>query len=142
MASWTDHYDPGIPESLHPYPASTLVDFVRESAAQAPDAPALLFKGTQLSNAELHRLSDRFAASLVREGVARGDRVAFLLPNSPQFLIAEVGAWKAGATVLPLNPMSSAAAFPAHPARSRKNRRTTDQEADPASGIDDESPRP
>ena len=105
MASWTAHYDPGIPESLHPYPESTLVDFVRESAAQAPDAPALYFKGTQLSNAALQRLSDRFAASLVREGVTRGDRVAFLLPNSPQFLIAELGAWKAGATVLPLNPM-------------------------------------
>ncbi len=105
MASWTTHYDPGIPESLVPYPASTLLDFVRESAAHVPDAPALFFKGTQLSNAELHRLSDRFAASLLREGVARGDRVALLLPNSPQFLIAELGAWKAGATVLPLNPM-------------------------------------
>ena len=105
MASWTAQYDPGVPESLHPYPAGTLVDFVRESAAQAPDAPALFFKGTQLSNAELHRLSDRLAASLVRDGVARGDRVAFLLPNSPQFLIAELAVWKAGATVLPLNPM-------------------------------------
>jgi long-chain acyl-CoA synthetase len=105
MASWTAHYDPGIPESLVPYPASTLLDFVRENAARVPEAPALFFKGTQLSNAELHRLSDRFAVSLLREGVARGDRVAFLLPNSPQFLIAELGAWKAGATVLPLNPM-------------------------------------
>src|SRR5688500_3569577 len=105
MASWTAHYDPGVPETLHAYPADTLVDFVRESAAQAPDAPALFFKGAQISNAELHRLSDRLASSLVREGVARGDRVAFLLPNSPQFLIAELAVWKAGATVLPLNPM-------------------------------------
>ena len=50
-------------------------------------------------------LSDRFAASLVAAGVTKGDRVALLLPNCPQFLIAEFGAWKAGATVLPLNPL-------------------------------------
>ena len=38
-------------------------------------------------------------------GVKKGDRVALLLPNCPQFIIAELGAWKAGATVCPLNPI-------------------------------------
>ena len=41
-------------------------------------------------------------------GIRKGDRVALLLPNCPQFLIAEIGAWKAGATVLPLNPLYTA----------------------------------
>ena len=103
--SWTAHYDPGVPESLAPYPARTLVDYVRDSGAQHPDAPALFFKGTRMSNADLDRLSDRFASGLVGAGVRRGDRVALVLPNCPQFLIAELGAWKAGATVLPLNPL-------------------------------------
>ena len=37
--------------------------------------------------------------------MAKGDRVALLLPNCPQFLICELGAWKAGAVVHPLNPI-------------------------------------
>ncbi|HKY20540.1 MAG TPA: AMP-binding protein [Vicinamibacterales bacterium] len=104
-ASWTTHYDTGVPKSLAPYPARTLVDYTRESATQHPNAPAILFKGTRISNAALDRLSDRFALSLISAGLQRGDRIALVLPNCPQFLIAELGAWKAGATVLPLNPL-------------------------------------
>jgi len=104
-APWTRQYDPEVPPSLAPYPAKTLVDYLRENATARPNAPAILFKGRSISNAELDRLSDRFAASLAEDGVEKGDRVALLLPNSPQFVIAEFGAWKAGATVLPLNPL-------------------------------------
>jgi long-chain acyl-CoA synthetase len=104
-APWTRHYDSEVPPSLAPYPARTLVDYLRDTAASRPDEPAILFKGISLSNADLDRLSDSFAAALSRAGVARGDRVALVLPNCPQFLIAEFGAWKAGATVLPLNPL-------------------------------------
>ena len=107
-ASWTRHYDPEVPPSLAPYPARTLVDYIRETAEARPDAPAIFFKGTTLSNRTLDRLSDRFAASLDRAGIRKGDRVALVLPNCPQFLIAEIGAWKAGATVLPLNPLYTA----------------------------------
>ena len=109
MPPWTRHYDSGVPQSLAPYPAKTLVDYARENAAKRPHDVAIFFKGGQLSNAELDRLSDRFAAALAGHGIGRGDRVALLLPNSPQFLIAELGAWKAGATVLPLNPLYSGA---------------------------------
>ena len=104
-APWTRHYDAEVPPSLAPYPAKTLVDYVREAAAARPDAPAIFFKGVTLSNSDLDRLSDSFAASLIGAGLKPGDRVALVLPNSPQFLIAEIGAWKAGATVLPLNPL-------------------------------------
>ena len=104
-APWTRHYDPEVPPSLAPYPAKTLVDYVRETAAARPDAPAIFFKGITLSNKDLDRLTDSFAASLLDAGIKKGDRVALVLPNCPQFLIAEIGAWKAGATVLPLNPL-------------------------------------
>jgi long-chain acyl-CoA synthetase len=107
-APWTRHYDPEVPPSLAPYPAKTLVDYLRENATAQPDAPAIFFKGSRITNAELDRLSDRFAVSLIDAGVRKGDRVALLLPNCPQFLIAEFGAWKAGATVLPLNPLYTA----------------------------------
>ena len=102
---WTKYYDEGIPESLRPYPSKTLVDYTRENARERPHDPALLFKGVRISNAELMELSDRLGASLIAAGVRRGDRVALILPNCPQFLIAELAAWKAGATVLPLNPL-------------------------------------
>ena len=107
-APWTRHYDPEVPLSLAPYPAKTLVEYVRETAEAIPDAPAVFFKGITLSNRDLDRLSDRFAASLIASGIHKGDRVALVLPNCPQFLIAEIGAWKAGATVLPLNPLYTA----------------------------------
>jgi len=107
-APWTRHYDPDVPPSLAPYPAKTLVDYVRETADARPNAPAILFKGAEVSNSDLDRLSDSFAASLVAAGIRRGDRIALVLPNCPQFLIAEIGAWKAGATVLPLNPLYTA----------------------------------
>ena len=107
-APWTRHYDPEVPPSLAPYPDKTLVDYIRETARELPDGPAIFFKGTTLSNHDLDRLSDNFAASLVDAGIKKGDRVALVLPNCPQFLIAEIGAWKAGATVLPLNPLYTA----------------------------------
>ncbi|HJU00236.1 MAG TPA: long-chain fatty acid--CoA ligase [Actinomycetes bacterium] len=104
-APWLDHYDAGIPETLAPYPDRTLLDDLAEAVAQRPDAPAVLFKGRTISHGELDRASDAFAAALVDLGVAKGDRVAVLLPNCPQFLICELGAWKAGAILVPLNPI-------------------------------------
>ena len=103
-APWLGHYDPGVPPTLAPYPSRTLLDYVADAAREHPDSPALLFKGATLTYAALERLSDAFAAAFAGLGVRRGDRVALLLPNCPQFLIAELGAWKIGAIVAPLNP--------------------------------------
>ncbi|MGH2814145.1 MAG: AMP-binding protein, partial [Actinomycetota bacterium] len=102
---WLQHYDQGVPDTLSPYPDRTLLDDLAEAVAERPDAPALLFKGRAVTHGELDRLSDAFAAALAGLGVAPGDRVALLLPNCPQFLIGELGAWKAGAILVPLNPI-------------------------------------
>ena len=102
---WLGHYDEGVPETLAPYPERTLVDYLADAARERPNHPALLFKGASVSYAQLDRLSDACAAAFSSLGVARGDRVALLLPNCPQFLIAEFGAWKLGAIVSPLNPI-------------------------------------
>jgi long-chain acyl-CoA synthetase len=101
---WLAHYDPDVPATLEPYPERTLLDYLSESARTHPDSPALLFKGQPVSYAELEQQSDALAAALAASGVAPGDRVALCLPNCPQFLIAEFGAWKAGAIACPLNP--------------------------------------
>lgn len=102
---WVAHYDAGVPASAAPYPNRTLLDFVAELGAERPPRPALLFKGATVTYGELDRLSDAFARALTAAGVKRGDRVALLLPNCPQFFIAELGAWKAGAIAAPLNPI-------------------------------------
>jgi long-chain acyl-CoA synthetase len=102
---WLGHYDADVPRTLAPYPDRTLLDSVADAARDHPNDPALLFKGATVTYAALERLSDAFAAALSSLGVARGDRVALLLPNCPQFMIAEFGAWKIGAIVSPLSPM-------------------------------------
>src|SRR5258708_4371245 len=104
-APWLAHYDRGVPATLAPYPNRTMLDYVADHVRDRPDAAALLFKGVAISWSALDRESDAFAVALAALGVARGDRVALLLPNCPQFFIAELGAWKLGAIVAPLNPI-------------------------------------
>ena len=103
-APWLAHYDPNVPATLAPYPDRTLVDYLADAARTQPDKPALLFKGATMTYGELERASDACAAAFAALGIARGDRVGLLLPNCPQFFIAEFGAWKLGAIVAPLNP--------------------------------------
>ena len=106
--SWFDHYDAGVPATLAPYPSRTLLDYVSETASARPNHPAVLFKGARLSYGELERLSDACAAALVNLGVRKGDRVALVAPNCPQFVIVELGVWKAGAVLFPLNLLYTA----------------------------------
>jgi long-chain acyl-CoA synthetase len=102
---WLAHYDPGVPATLAPYPSRTLVDYLADAAREQANDPAVHFKGATLSFGELARLSDACAAAFSALGIKRGDRIALLLPNCPQFLIAQYGAWKIGAIVAPLNPI-------------------------------------
>jgi len=104
---WHKHYDEGVPHTLQPYPPHTLLDYIADTAAQRPAHPAMFFKGWRVTYGQLARLSDAFAAALADLGVKKGDGLALLLPNCPQFIIAEVGAWKVGAIVTPLNPLYS-----------------------------------
>lgn len=104
-APWLAHYDPDVPPTLAPYPDRTLVDYLSGWATERSRHPALLFKGSTLTYGDLERLSDACAAAFQRLGIKRGDRVALLLPNCPQFFIAQFGAWKLGAVVAPLNPI-------------------------------------
>src|SRR6187431_2233117 len=104
---WLAHYDSDVPPSLAPYPEKTLLDYLAPLARDHGAKPALLFKGATFSYAELESQSDAFAAAVAALGVRKGDRVALLLPNCPQFFVAEFGIWKAGGLVHPLNPTYS-----------------------------------
>ncbi|MFF4188356.1 class I adenylate-forming enzyme family protein [Streptomyces sp. NPDC001691] len=86
-------------------PPETVLHSFRAAVARAPGRTALAYFDGRLSYAETNALSDSVAGHLAARGVVRGDRVALMLQNTPHFVIALLGAWKAGATVVPLNPM-------------------------------------
>lgn len=102
---WLGQYDADVPRTLAPYPPGTLVDVVHRTAIDRPAHPALIFKGARVSYGDFDRWTDALGRALRARGVRSGDRVALLLPNSPQAVIAQFGAWKAGAIVVPLNPL-------------------------------------
>jgi long-chain acyl-CoA synthetase len=104
---WLERYDKNVRRSLVPYPDKTLLDYLSALARDHGDKPALLFKGATVSYAQLEAESDAFGAALQAMGLVKGDRVALLLPNCPQFLVAEFGIWKAGGIVVALNPTYS-----------------------------------
>ena len=104
-APWLANYDRGVPTTLAPYPNRTMLDYLADHSRTRGGAPALLFKGATVTWAQLEHDSDAFAAALASIGVVRGERVGLMLPNCPQFFVAELAAWKLGAIVAPLNPI-------------------------------------
>ncbi len=105
---WTRHWPPGVDEAAIRLPREPLTIAFARNAARLPGKPALVFYGREISFAELHEASDRFAGWLVSRGLEPGDRVAIYLENCPQFAIAHLGALKAGAINVCLNPMHKA----------------------------------
>lgn len=103
-AVWLKHYDDEVPRSIS-YPHIPIHQLLADTAAKDPDAPCTCFYGKRLSFRQIDDFATRFASALVKMGVQPGDRIALMLPNSPQFLIAYFGSHKAGAVVVPLNPL-------------------------------------
>jgi len=110
---WTKHYDPDVPESLEPYPAIPMHQFLRDSAQKAPEhialitpakVPALGYQSKATTYGELDRLSDALAAGLIDMGLQKGDRVAVILPNSVAMAISYFAVLKAGGVVAATNP--------------------------------------
>ncbi|HEX4835073.1 MAG TPA: long-chain fatty acid--CoA ligase [bacterium] len=105
---WLKHYDAGVPATLS-YPKAPLYHFLEENAKLFANHPAILLAGPKFSATfsyrQVDRLANRFANALIWLGIRPGDRVAIHLPNFPQFVFCFFGALKAGATVVPVNPL-------------------------------------
>lgn len=104
---WLAFYDSGVPAGIT-VPERTLPDLLTAAACAYPAAPALLFYGRVVDYATLDRLATRFACALLQSGVQPGERVALVLPNIPQAVIACYGAWRAGAIAALTNPIFEA----------------------------------
>ncbi|MGW6417468.1 long-chain-fatty-acid--CoA ligase [Streptomyces sp. NPDC055055] len=84
---------------------ANLAGFLVETAQRQPGRPALRLGRQVLSYEELDERSARAAALLTSEGVRPGDRVALMLPNVPEFVVLYYGVLRAGAVVVPMNPL-------------------------------------
>jgi long-chain acyl-CoA synthetase len=110
---WTDHYDPGVPKTLAPYPDYPLHQLLRNAAQISPERVALLspahlpvlgHQALSITYRQLNNDSDALAAALIRLGLKKGDRVAVILPNSVAFAISYFAILKAGGVVAATNP--------------------------------------
>jgi amino acid adenylation domain-containing protein len=88
--------------------AYLLQHLLTESAARAPRLPAVASGERLLTYAELDRLTNQVARTLLAQGVAPGDRVGILAPKSAAAVVAAFGVLKAGACYVPLDPKSPA----------------------------------
>ncbi len=101
---WLNSYDRDVPLSLS-FPASTVHAFLRLAAQKFPERACTVYQDKPLSYALINQLSDGFAAAIQGLGVNKGDRIAVVLPNIPQFVVAYYGILKAGAVVVAMNPL-------------------------------------
>ena len=101
---WLKEYAPGVPAEIEAEHSSGLEMF-RATAGRLPDGVAIHYFDNPITYRELDELSDALAAGLVERGLEAGDRVALYLQNVPQFVIAMLAAWKAGAIAVTINPM-------------------------------------
>src|SRR5258706_3963248 len=101
---WLRHYEQGVPAELE-IPDRPLTWLLDQTVSHHPGHTAFIYYGTKLSYAQFSSLANRFATGLQRLGIEKGDRVAIALPNIPQYPIAFYGALRAGAVVVPTNPL-------------------------------------
>jgi len=101
---WLHSYAPGVPSDIDPV-TGTLADLLDEAVARHGRATALEFFGAETSYRDLGDQVERAAEGLRRLGVGAGDRVALLLPNSPQHVVAFYAVLRLGAVVVEHNPL-------------------------------------
>jgi len=101
---WTKWYLEGVPKDITVEERS-VVDTFNETTDKWKDKTAVVFYGRKMNYNELREQVDRFATALHDMGIKKGDKIALLLLNSPQFIIAYFGALKAGATLTAISPV-------------------------------------
>jgi long-chain acyl-CoA synthetase len=101
---WIKWYLPGVAPDVT-VEEESVVDTFNKTTEEWKDKTAVVFYGRKVSYKELRDQVDRFATALHDLGVKKGDKIALLLLNSPQFIIAYMGALKAGATLTAISPV-------------------------------------
>ena len=102
--SWNRFYAPGTPVDIEP-PTGSLVDLLDDRVARFGDRPAVSFFGATLTYRQLGDRVSRVAEGLSVLGIRPGDRVALVLPNAPQHVVAFYAVLRLGAIVVEHNPL-------------------------------------
>jgi len=100
---WYSSWDPEVPRDFEPQ--KSFAEYFKETVDRLPENIAITYYGKDITYRELDRLVDKFAGGLISLGLKKGDRVALLMQNCPQFAISFIGTLKAGGVVVALNPM-------------------------------------
>ncbi|WP_198970839.1 long-chain-fatty-acid--CoA ligase [Xylophilus sp. ASV27] len=103
--TWLSQYPAGVPAEIDPGQYRSLVDLMEESFGRYAERTAYSFMGRDLSYAETDGASRRFAAYLQGLGLVKGDRVAIMMPNVPQYPAAVAAVLRAGLVVVNVNPL-------------------------------------
>ncbi len=104
---WFKHYESEVPKSIE-YPEVPLYHFIENAAAKYPDQACAIFKGSEITYAEMDEIIDSLAGALAAMGVKKGTPVGIFMPNSPQFVMAFYAILKAGGIVVATNPLYTA----------------------------------
>jgi len=102
--TWVAHYDRSVPAEVD-VPDEPLDASLAQAGAHYPRCVAIRFFGRSITYRELDELTNRFANALIGLGVTPGDRVALLMPNCPQMVLAYYGGLRAGAVMVPTSPL-------------------------------------
>jgi long-chain acyl-CoA synthetase len=102
---WLASYPAGVPADVDPSPYASLVQLMEESFRQYGERTAYSFLGKDIRYADTDALSRAFAAYLQGLGLAKGERVAIMMPNVPQYPVAVAAILRAGLVVVNVNPL-------------------------------------
>jgi len=103
--TWLKQYPAGVPAEIDVAQYKSLVELLEESFKKYRDLAAYKFMGRSFSFGEIDDLSRAFAAYLQSLGLEKGDRIAVMLPNVPQYPVAIAGILRAGYVVVNVNPL-------------------------------------
>ncbi|MEE6449395.1 long-chain fatty acid--CoA ligase [Gottfriedia acidiceleris] len=102
---WLAHYPEYIAKELS-IPTKSIPEMFNETAENYPNHSCLSFYGKKNTYKEVQSAVKKFASALQKNGVQKGDRVAIMLPNCPQYVISYYGILTVGGIVTQINPMS------------------------------------
>jgi long-chain acyl-CoA synthetase len=102
---WLKSYPPGVPAEIDPSQYSSVADLFEESFREYQTRPAFVCMGKQITYGELDALSRKLAAWFQSKGLARGARIAILMPNVLQYPVAIAAILRAGYVVVNVNPL-------------------------------------
>jgi long-chain acyl-CoA synthetase len=101
---WLKSYPPEVPDTVE-IPMKSVGEAFDEATGKWKNKTAIIFYGAKISYWGLREKVDKFATALSDLGIRKGDVIAFLLLNSPEYAIAFYGAAKIGAIITPISPV-------------------------------------